>query len=152
MQKQKNLQENVKHETLKIVIELDMKKLLTVLLVLLASAAWGGDYEDAGEAFNKKDYATAIQKYKSAGINGNAVAQIMVGVMYYTGIGIKKDYLEAVKWYKLAAEQGNASAQYSLGVMYDNGKDVVPDYAEAMKWYKLAAAQGHAKAQFNLAR
>jgi len=69
-----------------------MKKLLTLLIFLLASSAWAGDVEDAGAAFDKKDYATAIQKYKAAGIKGNAEAQFMVGGMYDKGIGIKKNY------------------------------------------------------------
>ncbi len=59
-----------------------MKKLLTEIVLPIASAALGDDIEDAGAAFDKKDYATAIQKYKAAGIKGNAFAQLMVGVMY----------------------------------------------------------------------
>ena len=121
-----------------------MKKLLTVLWLLLASATWAGEVEDADAAYKKKDYATAIQKYRAAGIKGIASAQFNLGFMYSEGQGVVQDYVEAVKWYKLAAAQGDASAQLNLGEMYYNGQGVVQDYAEAVKWYKLAAAQGNA--------
>ena len=75
-----------------------MKKLLIVMLLLLACTACDGDaadavadvatdVKDAGVAFDKKDYAKAIQKYKAAGIKGDAFAQSMIGVMYNEEIG-----------------------------------------------------------------
>ncbi len=67
-----------------------MKKLLTLLIFLLASLAWAGDFEDGRTAYDKKDYATAIQKFKAAGIKGNASAQFIVGAMHENGKGIKK--------------------------------------------------------------
>ena len=127
-----------------------MKKLLTLLIFLVASAASGGDFEDGLAALDKKDYKTAITKWKAAGMNGNAFAQFNLGVMYENGQGVVQDYAEAVKWYKLAAAQGDAQGQSNLGFMYSKGQGVVQDYAEAVKWYKLAAAQGDAFAQFNL--
>ena len=37
---------------------------------------------------------------------GNAEAQVNLGVMCHTGQGVPQDYAEAVKWWRLAAEQG----------------------------------------------
>ena len=131
-----------------------MSKLLTTLLLTLwlsVGAAWAGDVEDADAAIGRKDYPTALIKYKRAAEKNNSYAQLQVGNMYSEGLGVKQDYAEAVRWYKLAAAQGNASAQFSLGYMFRNGKGVVQDYAEAVRWYKLAAAQGDAVAQYNLA-
>jgi TPR repeat protein len=123
-----------------------MKKLLIILVLLFSCVAWAGDVEDAGAAFDKKDYATAIQKYKAAGIKGDALAQGMVGAMYEEGLGIKKNSAEAVKWYKLAAAQGNASAQINLGLMYDDGKGVVQDYTRAHMWTNLGVVDGNTMA------
>lgn len=50
---------------------------------------------------------------------GNAKAQVNLGVMYDNGRGVWPDYAQAVKWYRLAADQGNASAQYNLGLTYN---------------------------------
>ena len=131
-----------------------MSKILTTLLLTLwlsVGAAWAGDVEDADAAVDRKDYATALAKYKIAALKKDAYAQAQVGNMYNEGLGVVQDYAEAVHWYKLAAAQGYASAQLNLGVMYNNGRGVVQDYAEAVRWYKLAAAQGNVNAQYNLA-
>ena len=83
-----------------------MKQLLLIsLTVLIVKMAWAGDIEDAMAAFGRKDYATALKKYKSAAINGDVTAQLKVGFMYRDGNGLKKDHVEAIKWYRLAAQQ-----------------------------------------------
>ncbi len=81
---------------------------------------------------------------------GEADAQLILGVMYANGRGVPEDDAEAVRWYTLAAEQGHAAAQSNLGVMYANGEGVPEDDAEAVRWYTLAAQQGHALAQLSL--
>lgn len=130
-----------------------MLKRIAILIISLSIcvvSVWAGDVEDAYAAFLKKDYVTALKKYKSAAAKNDAYAQLQVGAFYTEGLGVVQDYAEAVRWYKLAAAQGLAYAQYDLGVKYDNGQGVVQDYAEAVHWYKLAAAQGFVTAQINL--
>jgi len=51
-------------------------------------------------------------------LQGVARAQINLGIMYDTGLGVPQDYAEAVKWYRTAADQGRARAQNNLGVTY----------------------------------
>ena len=130
-----------------------MSKILTTLLLTLwlsVGAAWAGDFEDGVAAHKKKDFVTALKKFKSAAAQGNSDAQFNLGVMYDIGQGVTQDYAEAVRWYKLAAAQEDDRAQFNIGLKYDNGIGVVRDYAEAVRWYKLAAAQGYASAQINL--
>ena len=124
--------------------------ILIMSLALCATAAWAGDVEDGDAALVRKDYVTALSKYKSAAAKNNASAQYNLGVLYDNGQGVVQDYAEAVRWYKLAAAQGYAKAQYDLGLMYQDGQGVAQDYAEAVRWFKLAAAQSDAKAQYNL--
>jgi hypothetical protein len=81
---------------------------------------------------------------------GNASAQLNLGLMYEMGEGVPEDFVEAVRWWRLAAEQGHASAQYNLGYMYDTGEDVPQDFVEAVRWYRLAAEQGAASAQYTI--
>ena len=131
----------------------EMLKIFTTLVITLSicvGAVWAGDVEDADAALQKKDYVTALKKYKSAAVKNDAYAQYNLGVMYANGRGVVQDYAEAVRWYKLAAAQGYAKAQYDLGLMYQDGQGVAQDYAEAVRWFKLAAAQSDAKAQYNL--
>ena len=47
---------------------------------------------------------------------GDATAQLVLGLMYADGRGVLPDDAEAVRWYRLAAEQGIVDAQYILGV------------------------------------
>ncbi len=126
-----------------------MKRLLTVLILLFASAACTGDLEDADAAFAKKDYATAVKLYRLAAEQGDASAQLNLGNMYTDGQFLIQDYAEAVKLYKLAATQDHALAQATLGAMYSSGRGVVQDYTRAHMWASLAAAGGDANAVKN---
>jgi TPR repeat protein len=78
---------------------------------------------------------------------GDAQAQLNLGVAYYSGEGLARDEAEAVKWFRQAAEQGEAKAQFSLGLAYIFGFGVTKDKFEAIKWFRLAAEQGYARAQ-----
>ena len=120
------------------------------IAVFCASAVYAGDLEDGVAAYEKKNYAVAMTKFKKAAAQGLAEAQSNLGLMYNKGQGVVQDYAEAVKWWKLAAAQGVAVAQYNLGFMYYGGQGVVQDYAEAVKLFRLAAAQGRTDAQYNL--
>ena len=62
-----------------------------------------------------------ISQLRKMAEQGDAKAQLGVGLMYYVGEGVTKSYSDALKWYRLAAQQGNADAQYCLGEMYANG-------------------------------
>lgn len=84
------------------------------------------------------DFSATLTKAEQ----GDAYAQVNLGIMYEFGKGVAQDYYEAVKWYRLAAEQGEAIAQYNLGYMYEYGRGVAKDYTQAMRWYRQAADQG----------
>ena len=85
-------------------------KLFFLALAICVSAAWAGDFEDGVAAHEKKDFATALRKYKSAAAQGNAGAQLNLGVMYNIGQGVVQDYMRAHIWFNLAAVTGNADA------------------------------------------
>ena len=74
---------------------MNMKKLLTIMLLLLAGTAWGGDYEDGNAAYLKNNYSVAIAKFKLAAAQGHADAQTNIGVMYDKGQGVIQDYVRA---------------------------------------------------------
>jgi len=134
-----------------------MNKLLplSILLstLLLMSVAWSLDegWIKGSAAFRDGDYATALRIFKSLAEQGEASAQLNLGVMYASGKGVPQDYKQAIQWFQRAAEQKDASAQHNLGVMYANGKGVPQDYKQAFKWYRRAAEQGEADSQNNLA-
>jgi TPR repeat protein len=99
---------------------------------------------------DKRDYTQAIEWYRRAAEQGEAISQVNLGLMYSSGQGVPQDYAQAVVWYRAAAEQGNATAQNNLGTLYYNGQGVPKDYAQALVWYRKAADQGNAGAKSNL--
>ena len=72
---------------------------------------------------------------------GDAEAQLLLGLAYGRGEGVPEDYAEAERLVRLAAEQGFAWAQASLGEMYEIGLGVPQDNVSAHMWFNLAAAQ-----------
>lgn len=81
---------------------------------------------------------------------GDATAQLNLGLLYYHGQGVTLNDAMARHWFEKAARQGDARAQDRLGSMYYCGQGVPQDYATARQWYEQAAAQGDAEAQFHL--
>ena len=91
-----------------------------------------------------------LQTLEAQAVQGNALAQLKLGIMYADGQGVPQDYATARGWYEKAAVQGNALAQYYLGRMYFHGESVLKDYTTARQWWELAAAQGDSWSQVNL--
>ena len=123
-------------------------------LCLLAQPAVAGQFEDGQTAYDRGEYATALQLWQPLADQGVAQAQFNVGEIYLDGKGVPTNETEGLKWLQFAAEQGYAEAQNTLGNLHINGQEIglaVPkDYAEALKWYRLAAEQGDAGGQNNL--
>ncbi len=109
--------------------------------VLLSGAAIAGALEDCRAAYERQDYATALQLCRPLAEGGDARAQLSLGGMYYNGQGVQRDFPEAAKWTRKAAEQGYAPAQADLGVLYWNGEGVPQDVVLAYMWLSLAAEQ-----------
>ena len=109
-----------------------------------------GAAKDAIAAYDRGDYATALQIFRPLADQGDDFAQFVLGTMYSNGRGVSQDYAEALKWYRLAVDKGNSLAQFGLGFMYAEGHGVPQDYTEAARWYRLAADKGNVRAQNNL--
>ena len=111
-----------------------MRWILLVFLVLTGSLLRADEFSDT------------LKKAEQ----GNADAQVNLGMSYEKGEGVIRDFKEALKWYRKAADQGNADGQYRVGVLYHVGLGAPKDKGEALKWYRKAADQGKAAAQTGL--
>lgn len=125
-----------------------VRKLIFLLLILqwpnlamaeLSKAATAYLLNQAAISYNLGDYKTAARELKGLANQGNAIAQTLLGDMYYKGQGVPQDYKLALEWYLRAAEQGDTNAQYNLGLMYYNGSGVQQDLIQAYIWINLAA-------------
>ncbi|TDI80312.1 MAG: sel1 repeat family protein [Betaproteobacteria bacterium] len=112
---------------------------ITTILSLCSTVARADVLEDAVEAYQKGNYAQALELLPLIAEEGNAIAQGLLGQMYLRGEGVSQNYQQALKWCRLAGKQGNVNAQANLGLMYGQGKGVTQDYRQAVRWYRLAA-------------
>jgi hypothetical protein len=88
----------------------------------------------------RQDETEAAKWFRRAAEQGDATAQLQLGIMYADGRGVPQNFSDAAKWYRLAAEQSNAQAQYNLGVLYVRGEGVPVNNVMAHMWFNLAAA------------
>jgi uncharacterized protein len=123
------------------------QSVLAAAFLAIASVADAGPFEDGKAAYDRHDYAAALQVWQPLADHGDAKAQNILGNMYGAGQGLARDYAEALKWHRLSADQGYPNAQANLGDAYAIGRGVPQDYEQAVKWYRLAADQGFAHAQ-----
>ena len=127
--------------------------MLSCLLAVSLPAA-ADALDDGQAAIRRKDYAAAVKLLEPLARNGQAVAQLRLGELYYHGHGVAENNDTALTWFERAARQGLAAAQFQLGNMYayglaDPGNDRDPARLAA-QWYFEAARQGHANAQYSL--
>lgn len=121
-----------------------------LLLLLITTHSFAGQFEKGAIAADKGDYATAVKLWMPLAKHGDAKAQFNLGIMYHKGLGVKRDDRETEKWWRKAAERGYATAQTNLGNMYQYGLGVPPNYKEAAKWYRHAADKGDVNAEYNI--
>jgi uncharacterized protein len=130
---------------------INMKQLAIALLLFTLSAltSWAGDFQKGVGAFMSGDYTSAFEEFSSLAEQGDAAAQLFLGIMYHNGQGVPQDYKQAVQWYAKAAEQGNAESQLILGAMYAAGEGVPQDNVYAHMWFNLAAVDEYEDASKN---
>jgi hypothetical protein len=109
-------------------------------LLLLLGPVSAGPYEEGIAAYDRLDFAAALNLWLPLAEQGDSAAQFNVGVLYEKGLGVAQDMREAARWYRKAAEQGDAEAQYDMGRLHETGAGVSMDPEEARKWYAAVIA------------
>jgi len=82
-----------------------------IFFTIIFNTALTGDFEDGMAAYDRKDYATALEKFLSAAEQGNAAAQSNLGVLYLEGQGVARDYTRAHMWFHIAAVSGHKPSE-----------------------------------------
>ena len=103
------------------------------------------------DAWSKGNYILAHDLLQPLSVEGNSVAQYIIGLMYFRGKVVEKDYKKSIKFMNLSAEQGYFLAEHKLGSIYSGSLLGKPDYSKAIKWFRLASGQGYAPSQYFLA-
>ncbi len=119
-----------------------IKAAIVAVALSVASPVAAQDFDTGHEAYQRGDYAAALDEWRPLADQGNPKAQNGLSHMYRNGLGVPQDHAEAAKWVRMAAEQGHILAQFGLGLMYAEGQGVAQDYVQALMWWSLAASQG----------
>lgn len=126
-------------------------------LVALVAAAFAlgigspaADWNSGQTAFERGDFAAALEAWRPLAEAGDARAQAALGSLYINGQGVAVDHAEALRWTRLAAEQRDVTGQFNMGTIYAGGLGVDRDYAAAADWFRRAAEQDDAASRFNL--
>ena len=119
-----------------------MALLVGLLIAPFNQPAAADELTDALAHYAKLDYALALEKLTPLAEQGNAVAQVKLGIIYSRAEGVPRDNVVALRWLARAAEQGDAEAQFELGVMYRDGLGTPTDGSLAMQWFQRAAERG----------
>jgi TPR repeat protein len=124
--------------------------LILALGCVLCTSALAGPLDDAEAAYNRKDYAKAVELWRPLAEQRNPIAQFKLGEMYLDGIGVAKDCDSAFLWLRLSAVQENAHAQHLLAMTYMLGSCALVNLAKATYWQTKSANHGLPDAQLSL--
>lgn len=95
--------------------------------------------------------ATGIAYYKKAAEQEHLPSIMSLGMIYYSGIGIKSNYTSALHYFSLAAEQNDLEAVRLLATLSERGLGTVKDINKASALYDRAYQAGNLNAGYNLA-
>ena len=130
------------------------RTMLAIAFALTIVGARADGLQDASDAMRRKDYPTAVRLLEPLARQGEPLAQLRLGLLYYHGHGVRESDALALQWFERAARQGLPEAQFHLGNMYAYGPAPLPADADgnrlAAQWYFEAARAGHAEAQYSL--
>lgn len=99
-------------------------------------------------------YLTPLQTVRliqMAAVDGDAIAQDRLGIMYAKGIGVEQNFVRAEKWFIKSANQRYPDALYNLSVLYRVGPNgVEPDEHKSNSYRAQAEAAGYASSRCEL--
>lgn len=131
-----------------------MRQALVAKLVALAVLSCGAalakesaDFDKACAQIKQHDCQHARQLLTQLAQKGHAKSEVLLGMMYEKGAGVKQDLKQAEQWFKKAAVQNDAEGQTLLGMLMLKGPNLHKRHDEAVRWLHLAADRGSDKAK-----
>ena len=84
------------------------------------------------------DESHEVKTYRAQCDRGDAVACLVLGLMYAKGEGVTKDFTQAVALYRKACDGGAAVGCFNLGWMYHFGNGVKQSDTDALNYFGKA--------------
>ena len=131
-----------------------LRSLALACTLLPALPATATPLDDALKVLEAGSNPKAVEVLTRIANDGNPLAQLRLGDLYFHGKEIAEDENMAIFWWKKSAASGNAEAMYQIAHAYLFGntaaKSVADPDREAATWYFQAASAGHAEAAYTL--
>ncbi|MBR1246137.1 SEL1-like repeat protein [Bradyrhizobium sp. AUGA SZCCT0169] len=126
---------------------------ITAALLALVGSANADQLQDGLIAYHRGDYQIAKRAFEPIAEQGDANAQVMLGLMFTKGQGVERDIDAALNWFKQAADNPKASGRVLEDAAYNRDfilrKMKERDEAEARA---QAATDAAAAQQLHIAR
>jgi len=116
---------------------------------IIEMAQYYYDYKNAKDLDTEKSELINSCLLKLAESNDKE-AMILLGGLYYEGVGFQQSYKEAVKWYEKAAAELDERGLCYLGYCYYHGRDIEKNYEKAYSYFSLSAYMGNVNAMYKL--
>lgn len=84
--------------------------LLAASVLLPATQAWAGPFDNAVALFEEGKYVRAALIFRRLAENGRARAQSRMGLLHLNGTGVRQSDVQAYAWATVAIWQGNEVA------------------------------------------
>ena len=82
-----------------------------------------------------KNHHKAFEWFEKSALQDNKESQSKVGLLYYTGLGVRQDYSKAFEFSLKAANKQVEASYLPVAVMYELGQGVRQDNKKAKDWY-----------------
>jgi len=116
-----------------------------------SSKEWTASRIAVLEAFENKEYASALPGLALMAEQESAMAQARLAFLYEHGFAVERDVETAMRLYDTAAENGYSNAKLALARLLDEGEDGFQDRSRAAVLYEELALAGSSKAALRLA-
>ena len=91
-------------------------------------------------------------EFETAAASVDVTSMHDLGVLLWTGTGVKEDKARAVELFRRAVDRGHSASMHKLGLALASGYgDVPPDASAAAQMYEAAAGRGCVLSQYQLA-
>ena len=96
------------------------------------------------------DGKRALYWFKAAASSGMKEAENAVGIIYWSGRGVRRDYEEAVAWFQKAAPKGSGMANFMLGIAHLFGLGTDENLEKSAEYFRRAVDLGNEEARYYL--
>jgi len=117
---------------------------LAIVLVIVAATGCvpTGDLERGLEAYENRDWETAYKELTPLAAQGNGIAELHLGVLYFNGFFVPQDPMRGEQLMLSAIEKGEIKAYRMLGYRYLIGDGAEQNISEGKRLLKFAAERG----------